>query len=123
MPIEVLLLIGIIVVAAGVAAYALVTERQRRTVLDRAGGFGDSVILLKPKQAGLGERISKWVAARMPESWAAKGDIASTLVHAGFDGAAAPAVYGATRMGLAVGIPLLVFLVMPRTNAMYFLLG
>ena len=123
MPIELALLIGIIVLAAGVATYAIVTERNRRTVLDRAGGFGDSVILLKPRQASLSERISRWVAQRIPESWAAKGDIASTLVHAGFDGAAAPAVYGATRIGLAVGLPLLVFLMMPSSNAMYFLMA
>ena len=123
MPIELAILIGVIVLAAGVAAYALVTERQRRTVLDRAGGFGDSLILLKPKQVGLGERLSKWLAARMPQSWAAKGDIASTLVHAGFDGAAAPAVYGATRLTLAVGLPALAFLLMPRSNVLYFLLA
>ena len=121
MPITLVLLIGLIVVAAGVASYALITERQRRTVLDRANGGGDSFILLRPQQPTLGERLSKWVAARMPESWAAKGDIASTLVHAGFDGGTAPAVYAAIRVAVAVAPPLLAFIFMPRGKLLLFL--
>ena len=120
MPITLVLLIGLIVVAASVASYALITERQRRTVLDRANGGGDSFILLRPQRPSLSGRLSKWVADHMPQSWAAKGDIASTLVHAGFDGATAPAVYAAARVGVAVGPPLLAFTFMPREKLLFF---
>jgi tight adherence protein C len=121
MPISLVFLIGVIVLAAAAAAYAVVTERQRRTVLDRAGGYGDNLLLIKTKEPGLSERISKWLAKIMPESMAAKGDTASTLVHAGFDGAAAPAVYTAVRIATAVLIPLAALTLMPRTNKLFFL--
>ena len=120
MPISLILLILVVVFATAVAVYVVVTERQRRTVLDRANGFGDSLLVLKPKQVSASERFSKWIAARLPSSLTAKGEAVNTLVHAGFDGSTAPAVYAAARVASAVVLPLLTFLIMPRANVLYF---
>jgi tight adherence protein C len=121
MPLSLVLLIGVIVLAVTVASYAVVTDRQRRAVLDRAGGYGDSLLLLKPKEPSLGQRLTAWLLKRMPTSLTAKGETASTLVHAGFDGQAAPAVYAAVRIGTAILLPLAALTLMPRSNALYFL--
>jgi tight adherence protein C len=121
MPLSLIFLIGIIVICAAVGAYAVVTDRQRRAVLDRAGGYGDSLLLIKPQEPSLSERISKWLAKVMPESMAAKGETASMLVHAGFDSPAAPAVYAALRLATAVLIPFATLVLMPRTNKLFFL--
>ena len=82
MPLSLIFLIGIIVICAAVGAYAVVTDRQRRAVLDRAGGYGDSLLLIKPQEPSLSERISKWLAKVMPESMAAKGYAATSVNEA-----------------------------------------
>jgi tight adherence protein C len=46
--------------------------------------------------------------------------VASTLVHAGYDGAAAPAVYATVRLASVIGLPLLALAIAPRRNMLLF---
>jgi tight adherence protein C len=112
----------IVMLTAAVAAggYAVVTERQRRAVLDRVQGYGDGLLVLRPDEPALGERIGKWLAGVVPSRWAAKGEVTSTLVHAGFDGPAAPLVFTTVRIAAAAVPPVLAFALMPRANALQF---
>jgi tight adherence protein C len=112
----------IVMLTAAVAAggYALITERQRRAVLDRVQGYGDGLLVLRPDEPSLGERLGKWLAGVVPSRWAAKGEVTSTLVHAGFDGPSAPLVFTTVRIAAAAVPPVLAFALMPRTNALHF---
>lgn len=123
MPISLLFLVLVVVLAVAVATFVLVTDRERRAVIDRANGFSDGFLVLKPKRTSLGDRLSKWLTRRLPSSFAAKGETASTLVHAGFDGPTAPMAFAAARAVSAVVLPLLAFTLMPRSNALYFSLA
>jgi tight adherence protein C len=120
MTLTLIALVAMLTAAAAVAGYAVITERQRRSVLDRVQGYGDGLLVLRPEEPAVGERLIKWLAGVVPSTWAAKGEVTSTLVHAGFDGPAAPLVFTTTRIVAAVVPPALAFLLMPRTNALHF---
>ena len=120
MPLTLVALVGLIVLAAAVASYALVTDRQRRAVVDRATGLGDSILVRKPRQASLGERLSRWLAKRLPNSLTGSAETGNRLLHAGFDGPGALATYGVIRITTAIGLPALAFLFAPRTKFLYF---
>ncbi len=113
-------LIGMLVAAVAAAAYTLVAARQRRLVIDRVGGYGEGQFVLRPQERAVGERISEWLAGVVPSSWAAKGEVTTTLVHAGFDGPAAPLVYTTVRIVAAVVPPLLAYGLAPRANMLHF---
>ncbi|GJG86424.1 TadC protein [Gemmatimonadetes bacterium T265] len=112
--------VGLLAAAAGAAAYALLAERQRRTVLARAGGFGANALVLQAPRAGVAERLTRQLARRLPTRWAARGAITQTLVHAGFDGASAPLVYTAARVAAVTIPPLLALVLAPRDNRLYY---
>src|SRR5919112_1989656 len=119
-PISLIVLVALAVLAVGVATYALVTERQRRTVLQRAGQFGDrsSLVLTQP-QPGVADQLFDWVAERVP-GVAMDEKMASALVQAGWDGAAAPVIFLLARVASAVLIPLLVLAIAPRDDTLIF---
>ena len=62
-PVSLILLVGVAVIAVAVAAYAAVTERQRRAVVNRAGQFGDRSLVLAPDPPGVLDRFVEWVSA------------------------------------------------------------
>src|SRR5215216_3309648 len=98
MPLTLIALLGLIVLAVAIASYALVSDRQRRAVLERATGFSESALVRKPREAGIGDRLSAWLAKHMPSSLKGGGEAASKLLHAGFEGAGAVAMYGTVRI-------------------------
>jgi tight adherence protein C len=120
-PFSLILLVGLAVIAIAIATYALVTERQRRTVLERASQFGDrgSLVLTQQPQPGAADRLVDWIVARLPGG-AVDEKMASALVHAGWDGAAAPAIFVLARIACAVLIPLLVLAIAPRDDTLIF---
>ncbi|HET7456663.1 MAG TPA: type II secretion system F family protein [Gemmatimonadaceae bacterium] len=121
MPITLILLIVVLAGAVAAVVYSLLGSRERRAVLGRASGRSDDVLIaLKPAQAGLGSRTADWVRSRLPSSLAPTEDVASTLVHAGYDGASAPAMYAIIRIATAVGLPLMALAIAPRRNFLLF---
>jgi len=122
MPLPLIALIALLVVAAGTAAFAMVRDRERRSLLERAGGLSDnSPLLLKDSQQSLGGRVAAWLLERAPESWRTKKDRADKLVHAGYDHAAAPVIFVVVRLACLVGLPAIALLIVPRHNALLFI--
>jgi tight adherence protein C len=123
MPVQLIVLIGMLVVAVAAAAYALVRDHERRAALERAGAYGAnaSLVLKAPTVKGRA-RLARWLMDRAPESWRERKDVADALVHAGFDGPAAPVVYTAARLAAIVLAPLAVMLLAPRRSGSMFIL-
>ena len=121
MPLPLIALIALLVVAVGTAAFAVVRDRERRSLLERAGGSSDtSPLLLKDQQQSLGGRFAAWLLERAPESWRSKKDRADKLVHAGYDHAAAPVIFVVVRLACLVGLPAIALLFVPRHNVVLF---
>lgn len=121
MPISLILLIVILVASVAAAAYALVGARERRAVLERAGA--SDLFIVKPPAVGVKSRVSALIARLLPSSMTAgQEEVASKLLHAGFEGPGAAAVYVVARMTAAVSLPLLALLLGPRNNMLYYVL-
>lgn len=121
MPLPLIGLIALLVVAVATAVFAALRGRERRALLERAGGPSEhSQLLLKTSTESLGARAAAWLLERAPESWRSRKDRADKLVHAGFDHPAAPVILMVTRLAGLVGVPALVLLVMPRHNMTVF---
>lgn len=124
MPLPLIALIALLVVAVGTAAFAVVRDRERRSLLERAGGAsGNSPLLLKDQQQSLGGRVAAWLLERAPESWRSKKDRVDKLVHAGYDHAAAPVIFVVVRLACLVGLPAIALLLVPRRNVLVFVAG
>lgn len=114
MPLSLILLLVVFVVALAVAAYSLQASRDRRELLVRAGAVDSGGLLaLKAPERTLGSRLSAWLLAHAPSSWRTRPDEGDILIHAGFDGAAAPAVYVLIRIAAALLPPAAVILLAP----------
>ena len=121
MPLPLIGLIALLVLAAGVAAFAVVRDRERRSLLERAGGSSDaSPLLLKDTEQSLGSRFAAWLLKRAPESWRSQKDRVDKLVHAGYEHPAAPVIFVVIRLAGLVTIPALVLLLAPRHNMLLF---
>ena len=121
MPLPLIALIALLVVAVGTAAFAIVRDRERRSLLERAGGSSEnSPLLLKETQRSLGGRLAAWLLERAPESWRNKKDRTDKLVHAGYEHAAAPVIFVVVRLACLVGLPAIALLVVPRHNALLY---
>lgn len=121
MPLPLIALIALLVVAVGTAAFAVVRDRERRSLLERAGGTSEtSPLLLKDQQQSFGGRVAAWLLERAPESWRTKKDRADKLVHAGYDHPAASVIFVVARLACLVGLPAIALLFVPRHNALLF---
>ncbi|HEU4564550.1 MAG TPA: type II secretion system F family protein [Gemmatimonadaceae bacterium] len=122
MPLPLALLVVLLVLAASTAAFAYQTSRERRQILSRVDGrlatAGPSVFRIETK-ADWKARVAEWLARRTPESWS-EGAASDKLVHAGYDGPSAPAVFTLARLASAVAFPLLAFTFAPRTQPAMF---
>lgn len=112
LPVELIVLIALAVVAVSSAAYVLVAGRERRQLLGRmdgraiAGAGVDSVLI--GEGGGWGERLGAYLRGLMPASWYDSTQVQGKLVQAGFDGAAAPAIYAMIRLVAGALLPLVV---------------
>ena len=121
LPAPLLALIALLVVAVGVAAHALLRDRERRTLLNRAGmNFADEPILLKANEDRFGSRFAAWILAKAPQSLLSQKYAADKLLHAGFDHAAAPVIFVTARLASAVLIPAIALLFVPKRNILIF---
>ena len=116
MPLPLILLIILIASAVGAMAYAVEADRARRAVLGRVADSPTDLLALKETTGGRGARIADWIERHMPAAWTDRPETRDRLVHAGFDGTAAPAVYGALWLASALLIPAAVVAFMPRAN-------
>jgi tight adherence protein C len=120
LPVPLIALIGVLVLAVGVAAYAILRDRERRRLMDRAGiQFADESILLKTKEETIGGRLAKWLVAKVPESFSQNYAV-DKLLHAGFESPAAPVIFFMTRLACALAVPLLALLLVPRKSTLIF---
>ncbi|HEX6966784.1 MAG TPA: type II secretion system F family protein [Gemmatimonadaceae bacterium] len=114
MPLSLVLLLAVFVVALAAAAYSLQASRERRALLARAGAAESGGLLaIKTPEHTLGSRLSAWLLEHSPSSWRSRPDEGDVLIHAGFDGAAAPAVYVLIRVVAALLLPAAALLIAP----------
>ncbi|HWZ58222.1 MAG TPA: type II secretion system F family protein [Gemmatimonadaceae bacterium] len=128
MLISLILLILVAAMAIAAAVYAAQAEWERRAMLGRIRGSADG-----RTDAGAGERavrpsawvragarIGRWLAEKAPASWSHASDASSALVNAGYDGAAAPIIYGSVRVGSAILFPMIGLVLAPRHGLVLF---
>jgi hypothetical protein len=118
-----ILLFGLIIIGVtgfAVAFYLQLQEKSRRDVVDRTLGVSSNAEVRRAIRKGLGNENENSLRARMlkkaPSIWAQDESIQQRLVKAGFDGPIAPLVYSMTRLIVLVGLPLLVFILLPQTT-------
>lgn len=119
-PLPILLLLGLMAMAVGVAAYAVIAERQRRALIRRAAGTVDVPRAPRAAARPVGAQLVDWLAARVPAQLGTGTVAASQLVHAGWDGSLAPSLYAISRVVAALGLPALAALVVPREDPLLF---
>lgn len=126
-PLSLIFLVITAAVAVATAGYVVVAERSRRKVVDRLGGNlaldaerMASRLLLNP-DAAPSARLAAWLSERMPADLFSGDRSAVTLVHAGFDGPAAPVIFTAVRLIAIVLFPLLAVVFGPKDDAVYFI--
>src|SRR5687768_727135 len=120
-------LIIVLLVLAGiavlVASTALVSMLQRRDVMLRASEeavLDPSSIVLRPektRQTRLQERLEAWAREREDSE-----ELQTKLIQAGFESPTAPAMYFLARTSSMVMLPLLAFILIPRTQFLLFVL-
>jgi tight adherence protein C len=116
-PLSLVLLVLTLVIAISTIVYAALAERERRETLQRVNPDLDPNVLaerlLLNDDASGASRLAAWLRERMPEGLALQRSNAEKLVHAGFDGAAAPVLFSAIRIVSALFIPVLAFIAAP----------
>jgi tight adherence protein C len=121
-PILIALLV-LLVAALLVAGRTFGSMLERRDVMLRASediGLDTSSIVLRPEKATrnrLKERLEVWAKEQEKNE-----ELQHKLVQAGFESPTAPAVYFLCRMSSIVILPLITFIVLPRTNFLLFVL-
>jgi tight adherence protein C len=125
MTLSLIVLIGLIVTASTAAVWAVLADRSRREVLSRADGriatVQPVVVIAPPEGTTLSERIGEWLRRHLPATLGAEGKAADKLVQAGYDGPAAPVIYGILRLGFAVLPPLAALAVAPGMKPAMFI--
>lgn len=120
MPLPLILLIVLVVVAVAVAAHELQADLERRSVLERVDAEDSAVVLLKDPRRKLPTRLATWIQGRVPTTWADRQQMSERLIHAGFDGPSAAAVYGVLWVGSAIIIPLAALVLAPHKNGVFY---
>lgn len=123
-----LALIGLIVMAvaslAG-AAYVFLGERSRREIVVRTAAPSPTAASYR-ERGGVKLTDGGAAVARLtrliPKRWTASASTEQKLVHAGHDGPMAPVVFAAVRVALAMGLPLLALIFVPKARLLTFLL-
>jgi len=122
LPLPLLILIGLLIVSAAVAAFAVVADRERRDLLGRAAGGRTttrrSVLIGLPsaERIPLRERIIK----KIPRQWTSDVRTQDQLIKAGLEASSGPAMYTLFRI-TSMGVLLLLGLaVAPKHNMLQF---
>lgn len=126
-PLLLLMFLLTAVVAVVTAVYVVVAERGRRKVMERLGSDGVeaermvSRLLLNPEQDRV-SRLAAWLGERIPTEILSGERQARKLMQAGFDGPAAPVLFGTIRIATLVILPALAVVFGPRDDAQMYLL-
>lgn len=120
MPILLIVLIVVGVAGAAVAVWVQLQEKSRREVVDRALGTSGTAEVRRAIRRGGSADAADTLKARMlrkaPSIWAENRTIQHRLVQAGYDTPTAPLAYSLARVVVLVALPLLAFLLIPRTT-------
>ena len=124
MTLTLILLVGLLVAAFGVIAWTVQTGRERKRVMLRLDGMGvaaggPAIPIFRDEREDWEGKLSRWLKRNTPDHWADAGDAAQLLVHAGFDGAAAPLMYTTLRITTMVLLPITALVLGPKDNVMY----
>jgi tight adherence protein C len=107
-----------------VASTALVSMLQRRDVMLRASEeavLDPASIVLRPektRQNRIQERLEAWAREREDSE-----ELQHKLIQAGFESPTAPAIYFLLRTSSMVLLPLMAFLIIPRTQFLLFVMS
>ena len=125
-PLALIFFIITALVAVATAVYVSVAERGRKKVVERLGTDSSdtermvSKLLLNPEEDRV-SRLATWLADRVPTEVLSGERSAEKLLQAGFDGAAAPVLFGAIRIASLVLLPVLAVVFGPRDDAFLYL--
>ncbi|MBL0940725.1 MAG: type II secretion system F family protein [Gemmatimonadaceae bacterium] len=122
-PVTLILLVVTLVLAVCTVVYIAIAERERRETLKRVSPDVEASRLaerlLLNEDASTSSRLASWLRDRMPEGLVADDAFSTKLVHAGFDGTAAPVIFSAIRIAAALLVPVLAFVAAPRDDTMW----
>jgi tight adherence protein C len=123
-------LFGLIIIAVAAAAVALVLqmrERSRQEVVDRTLGITANADVRRAIRRSLGAGEENSLRARMlkkaPSIWAQDETVQQRLIKAGYDGPVAPLVYSLLRVVVLFLLPLLAFLLLPKSSFLKVIIG
>ena len=123
-------LFGMIIIAVAAIAVALVIqlrEKSRQEIVDRTLGVSGNADIRRAIRRGLGAEDSNSLRARMlrkaPSIWAQDETVQQRLVKAGYDNPVAPLIYSLLRVSTLVVLPLLAFVLIPKTSFLKVLVG
>jgi tight adherence protein C len=126
-PLALIFLVVTLIVAVCTVVYVAIAERQRRETLQRvtpdleAARLAERLLLNDDETAS--SRLAAWLRERMPEGLLTEENNGNKLVHAGFDGAAAPVIFSAIRIVSALLIPVLAFIAAPRDEPTWLMIS
>ena len=125
-PLALIFFIVTAIIALATVLYVVVAQRGRQRVVERLGvDIGDtermvSRLLLNPEENRV-SRLATWLSERVPTEVLSGERSAENLLQAGFDGAAAPVLFGAIRIAALVLLPVLAVVFGPRDDAFIYL--
>jgi len=104
-----LVLIGLGVTSLCVAGYALVVDRRRQALVERALGLTDAEVTRRSALTAVARRKTQKasVLKHLPSTFE-HSKFSQKLLHAGFEGATASAVFAAARLAMLIVLPTLV---------------
>ena len=126
-PLALIFFIITAIVGVATAVYVSVAERGRKKVVQRLGvDAADtdrmvSRLLLNPEEDRM-SRLATWLAERVPTEVLSGERSAEKLLQAGYDGAAAPVLFGSIRIASIVILPMLAVVFGPRDDALLYLI-
>jgi tight adherence protein C len=116
-------LFGLIIIAVAAGATALflqLRDQSRREIVDRTLGVSANADVRRAIRRGLGAEEENSLRARMlkkaPSIWAQNETVQQRLVKAGYDSPVAPLAYSMIRVIVLVVLPLVAFIIMPKSS-------
>jgi tight adherence protein C len=120
-----LVVVGLLVfLSIAIGGYAIGANRRRLRVISRAdvrGGEAVPAILVADPSSSASARLGDWAQRQLPDALVDE-EQNEGLLQAGFESAAAPAVYALCRLIGAIAIPLIAFTVAPRDSMFWMLM-
>ena len=117
------ILFGLIIIAVAAGATALflqMRDQSRREIVDRTLGVTANADVRRAIRRGLGAEEENSLRARMlkkaPSIWAQNETVQQRLVKAGYDSPVAPLAYSMIRVIVLVVLPLVAFIIMPKSS-------